>query len=85
VFLGISVLLFIVVYGFLFQIGAAILGAVYVTVDNAFTQMGITGSWAVTFGEVQSLSQYLIPLMMSLGLVILVLKVLMASGALGRD
>ncbi len=84
-FLGISVLLFIVIFGFLFQVGTVVLASIYTLVDQTFESMGITGSWAVMFVEVQSLSQLLIPLIMSLGIVILVLKVLMASGALGRD
>lgn len=85
VFLGLSVVLFIIVYGFMFQIAAVVLGTVMTTLDNVAASMEINTDWETIGNEADELTRQLISLIMSLGIVILIIKVLMASGALGRD
>ncbi len=85
VFLGIGIVLFVVVYGILFNVAATILGTVYTVLGSVFTSMNINAEWTTTFNEVDNLSQYLIPMIMSLGIVVFIIKVLMAAGVIGRD
>lgn len=85
VFLGIGVIMFFVVFGFLFQLTPAILGAVFTVIGNLMVSMEINPEWVATYDEVDALSQYLVPLIMSLGIVIAVIKVIMVAGGRGND
>jgi len=82
VFLGFSVIVFIVSYGLLFYLAPVILG----TVQSTLNQIPIRDpAWAATNAETQATLQYLVPLIPSLGIFILVLKVLMVASVRGRD
>jgi len=85
VFLGIGVILFIITYGILFQMAAAILGAFFTVIGDTFNSLGINSEWTTTYGEIDDLSQYLLPLIMSLGIVITIIKVIMVAGGRGAD
>jgi hypothetical protein len=85
VFLGIGVILFIIVFGILFNVATTVLGSFFTILGNTFTQMGINNEWTTVYNDIDALNQYLIPTMMSLGIVLLIIKVLMAAGVLGRD
>lgn len=84
-FLGISVVMFIIVFGFLFQIAPAILGAVYTVVGDVMINMDINSDWASVYTEVDELSQFLVPLIMALGITLLVVKVIMIAAARGSE
>lgn len=64
---------------------AAILGAFFTVVGDTFDAMGINSEWTETYGEIDSLSQYLLPLIMSLGIVVAIIKVIMVAGGRGAD
>jgi len=85
VFLGIGVVLFIIVYGILFQTAAAVLGAVFTVMDTVLGTMNVNSAWTTTFNEVDTTTQYLLPLIMSLGIVLLIIKVIMIAGGRGND
>ena len=85
VFLGISIIIFIIIYGILFQVAAAVLGTVYSIIGDTVISQNVNEGWQNTYNDVDFLSQQLLTLIMSLGIVLFILKVLMASGVLGRD
>jgi len=60
-----------------------IFGAFFTLVDsNNFT---INAEWLAIYEQNKTTVQYLVPLMPSLGIVIIVLKVLMTAAARGRE
>jgi hypothetical protein len=78
-FLGFSVIAFIITYGIMFMLAPIILGSFFsINVD-------MNESWAATRDEVQTVVQWLIPLIPTVGIMILVLKVLMVASVRGRD
>jgi len=82
VFLGFSIIVFIVSYGLLFYLAPVILGSV----QSAINLIPITDpAWAATNAQTQATLQYLVPLIPSLGIFVLVLKVLMVASVRGRD
>jgi len=82
VFLGFSIIVFIVSYGLLFYLAPVILGSF----QSAVNKITITDpAWAATNAQTQATLQYLVPLIPSLGIFVLVLKVLMVASARGRD
>ena len=84
-FLGIGIVLFIVVFGVMIIMAAAILGAVFATLDSVMAHYTLDPFWAQTYGEVRETSGMLILMIMSLGVVILILKIIMVASARGRD
>ena len=85
IFLAMSVVMFIIVFGILFQITPAILGAFYTVTGNVIVDMEINSEWVAIYNEIDALSQYLVPLVMALGIVLLVIKVLMVASARGNE
>ena len=82
VFLGFSVIIFIVTYGLLFIVAAAILGSFF----SATNQVPISDpGWLATYVKTQTTLKFLIPLMPTIGIFILVIKVLMTASTRGRD
>lgn len=82
VYLGFSIIVFIVSYGLLFYLAPVILG----TFADAINQIPIIDAgWAATNTQTQSVLQWLVPLIPSLGIFVLVLKVLMTASVRGRD
>jgi len=81
-FLGISLITFIITYGIGFLILSSVLGISFST----FSSIPITDpKWAAQYSRTQVELQFLIPLAASLGIVLLVLKLLMTAGVRGRD
>lgn len=82
VYLGFSIIVFIISFGLIFYLTPAILGSV----ADLVNQIPIADpGWAQTNTETQAVLQWLIPLMPSLGIFVLVLKVLMVASVRGRD
>ena len=80
VFLGISIIVFLITYGITFTLVPMILGAFFTMMPpNMSTQ------WQATYNRTQTILQYIIPLIPTIGLVLLVLKVLMVASVRGRD
>ena len=82
VFLGFSVITFIIAYGISFLVAAAVLGSFF----SALNTVPITDpSWLAMYLKTQSTIKFLIPLIPSLGILILVIKVLMTASVRGSD
>jgi len=82
IFLGFSVIMFIVAYGVMFTVAPMVLGAVWTVMDG----MDIMNeSWQQTYDDTKATTQYLVPLIPTVGIFILVIKVFMVASARGRD
>ena len=83
IFLGFSVIIFIISYGLLFTLVPAILGVVYTVADTI--RPDISSDWQTTYDDTKEVTQYLVPLVPTIGIFILVIKVLMVASTRGRD
>lgn len=82
IYLGLSVIAFIITYGIAFLVLAAVLGVSF----SAMAQVPISDpKWAAMFTRTNSELQFLVPLAPALGIFMLVIKVLMSSSVRGRD
>ena len=82
IFLGFSVIMFIISYGIAFTITPMILGQFYSAADS----MNIADpEWAQTYEDTEDVTQFLVPLIPTIGIFILVIKVLMVASVRGRD
>jgi len=81
IYLGFSIITFIVSYGLLFLIVPATLSSFF----SAFSPEGLEPEWLATYNETENAVRYLIPLVPTLGIFVIVLKVLMVASARGGD
>jgi len=81
IFLGFSVIIFLISYGVMFMIVPIVLGPFFSALDTST----LTPEWAQTYDETSATIQFIIPLIPTLGLFILVIKVLMVASVRGRD
>ena len=82
VFLAFSVILFIIVYGIMFLLVPQILGQFF-TVLNA---MPINdASWQAIYNQNEATAKFVVPLIPTIGLFILIIKVLMTASVKGAD
>ena len=82
IFLGFSVIMFIVAYGVMFTIAPMVLGAVWSVMDGMEI---MNESWQQGYDDTKATTQYLVPLIPTIGIFILVIKVFMVASARGRD
>lgn len=83
VYLGFSLILFVITYGIAFILMPMIFGSFFTLMDsNNFT---INAEWQAIYEKNEDTVQYLVPLMPSMGILIIVIKVLMTASARGRD
>ena len=85
VFIGIGVVLYIVVFGVMLNLASAILGSVFNALDTVVEQMNVEGAWLQNYRDINETSQFLLLMIMSLGVVLIVLKTIMAASARGAD
>lgn len=85
IFLGFSVILFIVSYGVMFTIAPMIIGSVYTVMEVNLNNGTMAEEWITMYNNTKETTQYLVPLIPTLGIFILVIKVLMVASARGRD
>ncbi len=104
VYLGLSLILFVITYGVAFTIMPMIFGAFFNVADisglvgiSSCTDQTINGvlipaspnsaacQWGTIYEANEDTVQYLVPLMPTMGIVIIVIKVLMTASARGRD
>jgi len=85
IFLGFSVILFIISYGIMFTIAPMILGSVFTVMEMNLTNGNMTQEWIDMYNQTKETTQYLVPLIPTIGIFILVIKVLMVASARGRD
>lgn len=84
VFLGFSIIMFLISYGLMFTLVPMILGQIWTAMDE--NNMPIPDpTWQATYNSTQAQLQYIIPLVPAMGLVVFVIKVLMATSVLGRN
>lgn len=81
-FLGFSVIMFIIAYGIMFTIAPMILGQVWSVMDGIPIE---DPGWAATYEETEETTRWLIPLIPTIGIFILIIKVFMVASARGRD
>ena len=84
-FIGIGIVTYVLVLGVLMQFTPMILGAVFTTIENTMNTMNINADWIAIYNDVDGMAGYLVPMMFSLLLVLLVIKVLMVAGVKGGD
>ena len=80
VYLGFSIIMFIITYGFMFTLVPMILG-MFFSVEVPIADAG----WEQVGIDTESRLQWLIPLVPTIGIFVLVIKVLMISAGRGRD
>ena len=94
VYLGLSLILFVITYGVAFTIMPMIFGAFFNVADisGLVSTASCTASptsaacqWGTIYETNEDTVQYLVPLMPTLGIVIIIIKVLMTASARGRD
>ena len=82
IFLGLSVIVFIIVFGISWLLVPMILGMVFSAMDSSNIENPL---WATVYDNNEDTMRFIIPLVPSIGLFILVLKVLMVASVRGRD
>lgn len=82
VFLGFSVITFIIAYGISFLVAAAVLGSFFSTMNTVPIS---DPTWLAMYVKTSGVIQFLIPLIPSIGILILVIKVLMTASVRGSD
>lgn len=84
VFLGFSVVMFLISYGLMFTLAPMVLGTVWTAMNS--TNMPIPDpTWQATYDSTQVTLQYIIPLIPTIGIMLVVIKVLMIASVRGRD
>lgn len=84
VFLGFSMLMFFIIFGIMFTLVPMILGQVWTTMGE--DNMPIPDpEWQATYNNTESRLQFIIPLIPTMGLMVLVIKILMIATVRGRD
>lgn len=82
VFLGFSVIIFLLSYGIMFTLVPMVLGMFYSAADN----VGIASEdWQQTYEETETVTRFITPLIPTVGIFIFVIKVLMVASVRGRD
>ena len=85
VYLGLSLILFVITYGIAFTLMPIVFGAFFTQMDNMVLTNSTNAEWAAIGDTNEATVRYLVPLMPTLGIVIIVIKVLMTASARGRD
>lgn len=80
IYLGFSIITFVITFGIMFFLLPTILG-VFFSLDVPI----LDTDWIETNEQMQTQLQWLVPLTMSMGMFVLVLRVMMAASARGRD
>ncbi len=80
IFLGFSIIIFVISYGVMFMIVPMVLG-VFFSLDIPIA----SPEWATTQQETEDVVRWLVPLVPTLGIFIFIIKVMMSASARGRD
>lgn len=84
VYLGFSIIMFLIGYGIGFLVLAQILGQTWTMMDS--THMPIPNvAWQAVYDDTQTQIQFIVPLAAGAGLVVFVIKLLMVASNRGRD
>jgi len=82
VFLGFSIIAFVISYGLMFTLVPTVLGSFFSATQNVTIS---DPTWRATQTKTIDTLQFLIPLVPAMGIFVLVLKVLMVASVRGRD
>lgn len=82
VFLGFSVVIFIISYGLMFILTATVLGWTWTVMGEVPIA---DADWAQVYNDTEAQVMFLVPLMPTVGIFIFIIKVLMAATTRGRD
>jgi len=82
VFLAFSTILFIIVYGIMFLLVPQILGQFFTVLDAL--PIG-NAAWQSIYNQNEATAKFVVPLIPSIGLCILIIKVLMTASVKGSD
>ena len=82
IFLGFSVITFIVTYGIMFILTAMILGMFFTAAGNITIA---DADWQIMYNDTETQIRLLVPLTATIGIFMLVIKTLMAASVRGRD
>lgn len=82
IFLGFSTVAFIISFGVVFYIAPVVLGGVDQAIEDMPT---LCCGWEAVKDDIRAQEQWLLPLIMLVGMFIFVLKVLMVASVRGRD
>ncbi len=82
VFLGYSVIIFIITYGICFLVAATVLGAFFSTLNTVPIS---DPSWLAMYTKTQGMIKFLVPLIPTIGIFIFTVKVLMNASVRGSD
>lgn len=85
VFLGLSLIAFIISFGLVWILVPMVLGSFFTAISQTNLVTSLTTSWQNTYNTTQTNVQWLIPVSIQLGVFILVLKVLMVASNRGSD
>ena len=69
----------------MFTIAPMIIGSVYTVMEVNLNNGTMAEEWITMYNNTKETTQYLVPLIPTLGIFILVIKVLMVASARGRD
>ena len=83
IYLGFSVIIFIISYGLMFLIMPAIIATFFSAYENNAAEL--SPEWLAMYDGTTEQVRYLIPLIPTLGIFIIVLKVLLVACARGGD
>jgi len=81
IYLGFSIVVFIISYGLMFLILPAVLAAFF----SAFDTDNLNPEWQAMFDETSEQIRYLVPLVPTIGIFLIVLKVLLNASTRGAD
>ena len=82
VFLGFSVIMFLLSYGIMFVITPIVLGTFYSAAANVHIA---DPNWQQTYTDTEAVTRYITPLIPTVGLFIFIIKVIMVAAVRGRD
>ena len=82
VFLGFSIIMFIISYGIMFTLTPMVLGMFYSAANNVPIA---DESWQQTYDDTEAVTKYLTPLIPTIGIFVLIIKVMMVASVRGRD
>lgn len=80
VYLGFSIIIFVISYGIGFSLVAMVLGFFF-SIDT----LPMTADWQAVYDNNAEVLQWLIPIVPTIGIFILLIKVLMVASVRGRD
>ena len=85
VFLGLSMVAFLISFGLVWILVPMVLGLFFSTVASSGLLSMMSTSWQTVYNTQQSTLQYIIPISATVGLFVFVLKVLMVASNKGSD